>query len=129
VVCNIPNIRFWSGGGAGGTAIEVIPFPTATNVPVTIGAGGGNPVGASSVGNPGGTSSFGAYCSATGERRSSTICCPMASAAGNGGVGSGGTLNLSGGDGVNAVLFKQRILLEWVEAVILLLVVEVDQAP
>jgi hypothetical protein len=28
------------GGAAGGTAIEVIPFPSGTNVPVTIGTGG-----------------------------------------------------------------------------------------
>jgi hypothetical protein len=48
-----------SGGGGGGTAIEVIPFPSATNVAVTRGAGGG-------AAAAGGTSSFGAYCSATG---------------------------------------------------------------
>jgi hypothetical protein len=62
----IPNLG--GGGGAGGAAIEVISFPSGTNVPVTIG-GGGN--GSNSPpnftnSNPGGTSSFGAYCSATG---------------------------------------------------------------
>jgi hypothetical protein len=41
------------GGGGGGGAIEVIPFPSGTNVPVTVGGATG-------------TSSFGAYCSATG---------------------------------------------------------------
>jgi hypothetical protein len=36
-----PSARV-AGGGGGGTAIEVIPMPTATNVPVTVGNGGGN---------------------------------------------------------------------------------------
>jgi hypothetical protein len=71
------------GGGGGGTAIEVIPFPSGTNVPVTVGAG-------SNTGT-GGTSSFGAYCSATGG----------ATGGGGalGGVGSGGQLNIAGGTG------------------------------
>ena len=69
-----------SGGGGGGTAIEVIPFPSATNVPVT-------------VGNVAGTSSFGAYCSATGG--GSVNIGPR----GIGGSGSGGQLNIGGGSG------------------------------
>lgn len=44
-----PNggVYFWESGcsgGGGGTAIEVIPFPSATNVPITIGSGGNSPV-------------------------------------------------------------------------------------
>lgn len=37
----------WEGGcpgGGGGTAIEIIPFPSGTNVPVTIGSAGNTPV-------------------------------------------------------------------------------------
>jgi hypothetical protein len=73
------------GGAAGGTAIEVIPFPSGTNVPVTVGAGGN--------GNPGGTSSFGAYCSASGGTKNQSY--------GTGGVGSGGGINIYGGDVIN----------------------------
>ena len=69
-----------SGGGGGGTAIEVIPFPSATNVPVT-------------VGNAAGTSSFGAYCSATGGSSA------PGGTRGVGGSGSGGQLNIGGGSG------------------------------
>jgi hypothetical protein len=84
-------------GAAGGTAIEVIPFPSATNVPVTVGAGGtGNPEN-TPIGGHGGTSSFGTYCSATGgdggygvDRGNNTA---------EGGVGSGGTININGGSG------------------------------
>ena len=34
------NAYGFGGAGGGGTAIEVIPFPSATNVPVTVGAAG-----------------------------------------------------------------------------------------
>jgi hypothetical protein len=87
-------------GAGGGGAIEVISFPTATNVPVTIGAGGtpggqaNNPVSAGS----GGTSSFGAYCSATGGTGGMNPQGPYATKPG--GVGVGGTYN-SRGEAVN----------------------------
>jgi len=76
------------GGGGGGTAIEVIPFPSGTDVPVTVGGAAG-------------TSSFGAYCSATGGSTATTVSTSyyaIASGA-NGGSGSGGTLNISGSVG------------------------------
>ena len=47
------------GGGAGGTAIKFIDVSAVSSVTVTVGNGGG-------VSSSGGTSSFGAYCSATG---------------------------------------------------------------
>jgi hypothetical protein len=85
-----------AGGGGGGTAIEVIPFPTATNVAVTVGAGGAQNV-------AGGTSSFGAYCSATGGGAGGRAGNPFANgqgaAPGNAGVGSGGDLNIQGEGG------------------------------
>lgn len=76
------------GGGGGGTAIEIIPFPSATNVPVTVGGAAG-------------TSSFGAYCSATGGSTANTVTNSYYSIANgaNGGSGSGGTLNISGSNG------------------------------
>lgn len=85
-----------AGGGGGGTAIEVIPFPTGTNVPVTIGGGGGQNA-------SGGTSSFGAYCSASGGGAGAITGSPFANgqgaSPGNGGVGSGGNLNIKGEGG------------------------------
>lgn len=89
------------GGGGGGAAIEVVPFPSATNVPVTVGGGGSAGTGGNSSGTPGGsggTSSFGAYCSATGggAGRGSNQPTIIPSFGGN---GSGGALNLGGGDG------------------------------
>jgi len=76
------------GGGGGGTAIEVIPFPSGTNVAVTVGGAAG-------------TSSFGAYCSASGGATTNTsIASPSAAANGGaGGSGSGGTINISGSNG------------------------------
>jgi len=88
------------GGGGGGTAIEVLTIPTSP-VPVTIGAGGqgGNFYpNATCPGAPGGTSSFGAYCSATGGGGGYGQPSPIA-AGGAGGAGSGGTINLKGGVG------------------------------
>jgi hypothetical protein len=74
-------------GGGGGTAVEYITGLTpGGTVSVTVGAGGAGAAwtGDSTPGATGGTSSFGAYCSATGG-------------SGGGGLGSGGNLNLYGG--------------------------------
>jgi hypothetical protein len=84
------------GGGAGGTAIELVTGLTPGNsVTITIGAGGarGNQ---GSDGSAGGTSSFGSFCSATGgggggDRRENQW-------KGIGGIGTGGTINLQGGN-------------------------------
>ena len=86
------------GGGGGGAAIEIVPFPTATNVPVTVGPGGTSGNTAPSVSNSGGTSSFGAYCSATGGGGGGAPNYNVATQA-LGGTGSGGQLNMGGGDG------------------------------
>ena len=75
-----------TGGGAGGAAIEVIPFPSGTNVPVT-------------VGGVGGTSSFGGYCSATGGGAGVSVNPSFGRIGGAGGSGSGGTINITGGKG------------------------------
>jgi hypothetical protein len=74
----------YGGGGGGGAAIEVVTGLTPGGT-VTV-----------TVGGAGGTSSFGAFCSATGGANGSS------SANGNGGaggVGSGGNLNLRGNAG------------------------------
>jgi hypothetical protein len=76
------------GGGGGGGAIEIVTGLTpAGTVTVTVGGAGG-------------TSSFGAYCSATGGSNgtagnATNQCAP----GGAGGLGSGGDLNIRGGSG------------------------------
>ena len=84
-----------SGGGGGGTAIEYVTGLSGT-VSVTVGAGGAQ----GSTGATGGTSSFGAYCSASGGTGGISYggFGPVP-APGNGGAGSGGSINISGGLG------------------------------
>ena len=80
------------GGGAGGTSIKRIAAASlgATET-VTVGAGGSN--------GTGGTSSFGAHCSATGGSAGTNTT--SSGNGGDGGLGADGDLNLYGGDGDN----------------------------
>ena len=91
------------GGGGGGTAIEVVTIPTSP-VPVTVG-GAGAAGGPQAAGGTGGTSSFGAYCSATGGTGGpgNYFGVPNSNYGGDGGSGSGGNLNLQGGHGSPAL--------------------------
>lgn len=93
------NVQGRNGGGAGGTAIKWISGLTpGQQISVTVGLGGAG-VNASTAG-AGGTSSFGAYCSATGGN-GGTAADPSSGYgyAVPGGVGSGGDINLYGGRG------------------------------
>ena len=88
--------RAGGGGAGGGSAIEIISGLTpADTVTITVGAGGAGALNASS----GGTSSFGAYCSATGGAGSTGTNILVGT---SGGVGSGGQLNIKGGAGNRA---------------------------
>ena len=94
-----PNWNSRGGGGAGGTAIEVIDVSSVSSVTVTVGtAGSGGSSGSSDGGDGGngGTSSFGSYCSATGGYGGTNGVDPASKTRG---VGSGGDINLTGGDG------------------------------
>jgi hypothetical protein len=83
-----------TGGGGGGLAVKSIAVDQlGTSVAVTVGAGATTHTGA------GGTSSFGALCSATGGNSGSN-----ASGNGTGGVGTGGDVNRSGGAGTSGSL-------------------------
>ena len=92
-----------SGGSAGGYAKELIDVTAVSSVPVTVGAGGAGALGGTGplsdpsliVGQPGGTSSFGAYLQATGGSSGY----PSNYLPGPGGVGSGGLINRSGQQG------------------------------
>ena len=90
------------GGGGGGAAIEYLPIASVPGpVAVTVGAAGTVTPG-TNPGNPGGTSSFGAFLSATGGLggcRCAIDCrCPQS----NGGTGSGGNINTPGGMGAKS---------------------------
>ena len=104
-----PNNGSGGGGGGGGTAIEVATIPTSP-VPVTVG-GGGAAGGPQAGGSTGGTSSFGAYCSATGGTGGpgNYSVQPNSNYGGQGGAGSGGTLNLEGGCGVGAIPYNSAL--------------------
>jgi hypothetical protein len=73
------------GGGGGGAAIEYIPAPSIPG-PVAVTAGPG-------------TNSFGGFCSATAGASAIDNSAPGATLGANGGVGSGGNININGGGG------------------------------
>ena len=77
-------------GGGGGCSIEFIDVTGTASETVTVGAGG---TASGGDGVAGGTSSFGAFCSATGGGGGTTAI------GGAGGAGSGGDINMVGGDG------------------------------
>jgi hypothetical protein len=89
------RVRVWgaggfSGGGGGGFTMRTITGLTpGTPIAVTVGAG------STSAAAFGGTSSFGSFCSATGGGSGST------SPVSQGGVGTGGDINTTGGAGPN----------------------------
>jgi hypothetical protein len=85
------------GGGAGGTAIEFIDVTGTSSETITIGAGGARSTAYNTPGTAGGTSSFGAFCSATGGAGGGTSTW---TAGGAGGVGTGGDINLNGQGGM-----------------------------
>lgn len=101
-------VRAAGGGGGGGAAIEYIPAAdlapvVPTGVTVTVGSGGAggptSPAAATATsGSSGGTTSFGAFCSATGG---GGFLAPNLDG-GIGGVGSGGNINIKGGGGMSA---------------------------
>ena len=85
-----PNV--YTGGGGGGASIKRITSTLTTSVTVTVGAGGGTAPGA------GGTSSFGAYCSASGGSAGSSYTYSSASflPGSTGGMGANGDINFGG---------------------------------
>lgn len=102
-----PGLGASGGGGAGATVIAWIDVTAVSSVEVTVGAGGAAGSG-SGAGGTGGTSSFGAYCSATGGAGSlyagvSGTSDIKVTQGGLGGSATGG-FNLTGGDGANGAV-------------------------
>ena len=86
---------FCESGGAGGYSEKVIDVTAVATVAVTIGGGGSAAV-YSAAAPQGGTSSFGAYCSATGGYGANQNA---GHTGGHGGIGSSGDVNFLGGTG------------------------------
>lgn len=98
-----------AGGAAGGTAIEFIDVSAISSETVTIGALGAGGVAGNNAGTSGGTSSFGAHCSATGGAGGAggpAVTPPVigGSAGAVGGVGSGGDINIQGGSSYTGIM-------------------------
>lgn len=101
---NLPG----GGGGAGGYAVAIVTGLVAgTVIPVTVGTGGIASPGPGN-GGPGGTSSFGAYVSATGGGGGVGGAVVATSAGGVGGAGVGGTVNSGGAFGTDGIPVAQR---------------------
>jgi hypothetical protein len=92
--CNSNSYR-GAGGGGGATSIKWIANITDATVAVTVG-GGGNEAYNGGRGATGGTSSFGAYCSATGGEGGQS---DSPYEGGIGGSATGGDINVPGGGG------------------------------
>ena len=92
------TFNYNGGGAAGGTAIDIIDISGTSTVAVTVGAGGAaQTAGNGSAGNNGATSSFGAFCSATGGEGGKPEGAGQSRAAP--GNGTGGVINILGGQG------------------------------
>lgn len=88
------------GGAAGGFALKrVTGLTPGGTVAVTVGAGGAKQSAAGTAGNTGSTSSFGAYCSATGGAGGKVGLTDAATSHAVGGTGTGGDVNIQGGYG------------------------------
>ncbi|EHR9636585.1 phage tail protein [Escherichia coli] len=90
---SLTNAAGSGGGGGGGVSESVIDLTGIDTVTITVGSGGESQNTSSRNGNPGGTSSFGAYLSATGGDGGGQV------SGGAGGKGVGGQINTSLGPG------------------------------
>ena len=92
------GITGYAAGGGGGYARKLCAVTPGQQVTVTVGAGGNG--GSSGSGSDGGSSSFGAFCSATGGKGGVSQGGNQSTNGGDGGSGSGGDINLTGGKGM-----------------------------
>lgn len=88
-----------SGGAGGGVAKKLVDLTGVTSVSVVVGVGGVSQTVLGTTGSPGGTSSFGAFCQATGG--AGGLISGNASVPG---AGTGGDINYNLGAGSPAVL-------------------------
>ncbi len=106
-----PNDSQRGGGAGGGTAIETIDVSGTSSAAVTVGAAGAAGAANGNDGGAGGASSFASFCSATGGAGGEGSTAPGSDiAATAGGTGSGGDINLKGGD---AYYFARSAVANW----------------
>jgi hypothetical protein len=98
------------GGGAGGRAIRFVSgLVPGSQIPVTVGAGGGALApGDYDQGGGGGTSSFGTFVSATGGQGGGGGTVLASCAGGPGGFGVGGDINDSGSYGTDGIMLTGK---------------------
>ena len=87
-----------TGGSAGGRSEKIVDLTGVDAVTVTVGAGGAPVTTNGTVGNAGGTSSFGTYLSATGAPTTNLFSSQL------GGTGVGGDVNINGFPGAPATV-------------------------
>ncbi|MCO7744700.1 phage tail protein [Escherichia coli] len=87
-----------TGGSSGGRSEKIVDLTGVDEVTVTVGAGGAAIDSNNSAGNPGATSSFGTYLSATGAPATNIFSSQP------GGKGIGGDVNIAGFPGTPAVV-------------------------
>ena len=96
------------GGGSGGySRKKIVAASLGATETVTVGAGGSAGANTGGNGGTGGTTSFGAHCSATGGSggvgSGGASATGMSKAGGSGGTGSSGDVNLTGSSGTNGM--------------------------
>lgn len=97
------------GGGAGGYAAKWVDLSSISSVVVTIGAGGNGASASGTNGSSGGITSFGSIFSASGGSLGNSAVgtgnntSTIVGAGNQGGTGTGGDLNCSGGSGLGGV--------------------------
>ncbi|HEE9909086.1 TPA: hypothetical protein R8G48_002112 [Citrobacter braakii] len=97
------------GGGAGGYAAKWVDLSSISSVVVTIGAGGNGTSASGTNGSSGGITSFGSIFSASGGSLGNSAVgtgnntSTIVGAGNQGGTGTGGDLNCSGGSGLGGV--------------------------
>jgi len=91
-------------GGAGGYFEGVYSVTPGQAIPITIGGYGAGGANGSYNGDPGGTTSFGAFATATGGI-GGTAGDDQAAAGGPGGASTGGMINISGGYGTDGLTY------------------------
>jgi len=96
-----------AGGGGGYSRKRISGLTPGDTVTVTVGAGGTDGAAGSAGGN-GGTSSFGSYSSASGGNGGAAQSSGL-SQGGGAGIGSGGDINLLGGEGGDSLSFGAAI--------------------
>lgn len=98
-----------AGGGAGGSSISCLSLLGRSTVAVTVGSGGSRATTGNTNGVAGGSSSFDGTINASGGGAGTRYNTSTAPSGGIGGLGSGGQINLKGGDGSDGPVVVEAV--------------------